>query len=275
MVTKKNIGAALACALALGAWSGSTLATPINVSGVVWDPGSPLDLTIQALNFRESSVASVGDVLTGYGVIGSFNGTNPSTFCPGCDLNFTFQYTVSNITGNQVEFSPGSISFFVDNTTSFNVLNPTTAGIGTPWLTLSGHDGSVLGFGGTAQLFSTVVGTVTNPLTGSNGIGFLDASGGPAASYFQTHTQADGLGGFADFTLNSEFLFSQFQRIGCGTTPSPDPTNPCHYPITGTATLIGRSVAVPEPGAAGLLGLGLAFLGLFTWRRRKEGKRLS
>jgi len=267
MLKKKSIGAVLACALALGAWSGSTLATPINVSGVVWDPSSPLDLTVQALNFRESSIASVGDVLTGYGVIGSFNGTSPSTFCPGCDLNFTFQYTVSNITGDQVEFSPGSISFFVDNTTSFNVLDPTTAGIGTPWLTLSGHDGSVLGFGGTAQLFSSVVGTVTNPLTGSNGIGFLDASGGPAASYFQTHTQTDGLGGFADFTLNSEFLFSPVRTC---TSTSSDPNNVCHYPITGTATLIGRSVAVPEPGAAGLLGLGLAFLGLFTWRRNKE-----
>ncbi|TPG51421.1 PEP-CTERM sorting domain-containing protein [Rhodanobacter glycinis] len=268
MLMKKSIGVALACALALGAWSGSTLATPINVGGVVWDPSSPLDLTVQAINFRESSVSSVGNVLTGYGQIASFNGTNQATFCPGCDLNFTFQYTVSNITGNQVEFSPGSISFFVDNTSGFNVLDPTTAGVGTPWLTLSGHTGSFLGFGGTAQLFSTINGTVTQPLTGSTGIGFLDATGGPAASYFQTHTQADGLGGFADFTLNSEFLFSIVR--GCSSTPSPDPTNICHYPITGTATLIGRTV--PEPGEMGLLGLGLTFLGLLIRRRRKEGE---
>ena len=267
MLTKKSIGAVLACALALGAWSGSALATPINVGGVVWDPASPLDLTIQALNFRESSVSKVGDVLTGYGVIGSFNGTSQSTFCPGCDLNFTFQYTVSSITGNQVEFSPGSISFFVDNTSSFNVLNPSTAGIGTPWLTLSGHTGSILGFGGTAQLFSTVVGTVTNPQTGSNGIGFLDATGGPAASHFQTHTRPDGLGGFADFTFNSEFLFSAVR--GC-TSISPDPTNVCHYPITGTATLIGRTTSVPEPGEIGLLGLGLTVLGFLIRRRRRE-----
>lgn len=269
MLMKKSIRVALACALALGAWSGSTLATPINVGGVVWDPTSPLDLTIQAVNFRESSVSSVGQVLTGYGVIATFNGntnSGPSNFCPGCNLNFTFQYTVSNITGNQVEFSPGSISFFVDNTSGFNVLNPTTAGIGTPWLTLSGHTGSFLGFGGTAQLFSTINGTPAHPLTGSTGIGFLDATGGPAASYFQTHTQDDGLGGFADFTLNSEFLFSMVR--GCANTPSPDPTSVCHYPITGTATLIGRTV--PEPGEMGLLGLGLAFLGLLIRRRRKE-----
>ena len=267
MLKKKSILAALACALALGAWSGSTLATPITVGGVTWDPNSLLDLNVQALNFRESSVGSVSNVLTGYGMIGSFNGQNQSYFCPGCDLTFTFQYTVSNITGSQVEFNSGFINFFVDNTSSFNTLNPTTAGIGTPWLTLSGHNGSFLGFVGTAQLFSTIQGTVSKPLTGSSGIGFLDATGGPAAPFLQTHTQADGMGGFADFTLNSSFLFSAVR--GC--TLSPNPTNVCHYPISGTATLIGRSVAVPEPGAAGLLGLGLAFLGLLTWRRRKEG----
>ncbi|EIM02202.1 PEP motif anchor domain-containing protein [Rhodanobacter thiooxydans LCS2] len=230
-----------------------------------------MDLTIQAINFRETSVSKVNDVLTGYGMIASFNGTNQATFCPGCDLNFTFQYTVTAFPpsppgpGNQAEFSLGSISFFVDNTSSFNVLDPTTAGVGTPWLTLSGHTGSVLGFAGTAQLFSTVVGTVANPLSGSTGFGFLDATGGPAAPFFQTHTQADGLGGFADFTLNSEFLFSAVRTC---TSISPDPTNICHYPITGTATLIGRTV--PEPGEMGLLGLGLAFLGLLVRRRGKE-----
>lgn len=268
MLMKKSIGVALACALALGAWSGSTLATSINVDGVVWDPSSPLDVTIQAANFREASISKVGDVLTGYGEIATFNGTTQGTFCPGCDLNFTFQYTVSNITGNQVEFSPGSISFFVDHTNGFNVLNPTTAGVGTPWLTLSGHTGAVVGFGGTAQLFATVLGPISHPTVGSNGIGFLDATGGDAAKFFQTHTQDDGLGGFADFTFNSEFL----EKIvrGCSSTPSSDPANVCHYPVQGTGTLIGRTV--PEPGEMGLLGLGLAVLGLLIGRRRKEGE---
>src|SRR3546814_12434616 len=50
MLKKKSIGVALACALALGAWSGATLATPIDVNGVHWDSSSPFDLTVQSLN---------------------------------------------------------------------------------------------------------------------------------------------------------------------------------------------------------------------------------
>lgn len=273
MLTKKSIGAVLACALALGAWSGSALATPINVGGVVWDPASPLDLTIQALNFRESSVSKKGDVLTGYGVIGSINGTSQSTFCPGCDLNFTFSYTVSSVgtsgSGNpQVVFTNGVINFYVDTTQSFNVLNPSTAGIGTLWLSLGGHTAPFTGFSAVGQLYSNINGTIAKPLTGSNGIGLLDATGGPAEPYTNTNSISDGIGGFADFNLNSEFLFSAVK--GC-TSISPDPTNICHYPVTGTATVIGQSMtAVPEPGEIGLLGLGLAALGFFIRRRRRE-----
>lgn len=257
MLKKKSIGAALACALALGAWSGSTLATPTSVAGVWIDPSSPLDLNVQALNFRESAVSAVGDVLTGYGVIGSINGTNPSTFCPGCDLNFTFQYTVSNISGNQVVFDLGTINFFVDNTSSFNVLNPASAGVGTPWLTLSGQTAPFAGFAALGQLYATIVGPVSNPGFGSSGFGLLDATAGPAMFFTDTNTQDFG----ADFSLASSF---QFQDAGiCG--------NDVCYPISGTGQLLGASAVVPEPGAAGLLGLGLAFLGLFTWRRHKEG----
>jgi hypothetical protein len=270
MFIKKSIGIALA--LAMGA-SGVAFAAPTDIGGVMVDTNSPLDLNIQALNFRESSVANVGDILTGYGVIGSINGTNQSTFCPGCDLNFTFSYQVSSIdtTGAnpQVEFDAGSIQFFVDNTSSFNVLNPATAGIGAPWLTLAGHTAAFTGFTGIAQLFATLFGTVADPNSGSTGIGYLDAVGGVAAAYFDTNTIDDALGGLADFKFNSAFLAQII--ASCGATPSTDPTNVCHYPITGTATLLGDSkVPVPEPGAVGLLGFGLGVLGLFIWRRRKE-----
>lgn len=267
MLTKKSIGAALVCALALGAWSGSALATPINVGGVVFDPDSPLDLNIQALNFRETSVANVGDVLTGYGLIGSVNGTNQATFCPGCDLNFTFQYTVTNIDTSGanplVVFDSGAINFYVDNTQSFNVLDPTTAGIGTSWLNLAGHTAPRTGFSFLGELYATISGTINNPTSGSSGFGLLDVTGGAAASHTNTNTIADGVGGFADFSLDSSF---QVQDVGIC-------SGGLCYPISGEGSLLGDSaVTVPEPGAVGLLGLGLGVLGFLIRRRRKDAE---
>ncbi|HUY03462.1 MAG TPA: PEP-CTERM sorting domain-containing protein [Rhodocyclaceae bacterium] len=265
MLKKKYIGAALVCALALGAWSGSTLATPISVNGVHWDSSSPFDLTIQSLNLRETSVAAVGNVLTGYGQIGSINGIN--SFCSGCDLSFTFSYTVSSITGSQVVFNDGSFQFYTQAAGSFDFGNPNSVG-GTPWVTLTGHTAPRAGFTDpNGQLYATVSGTIPNPTDGSSGHGLLDATAGPAAHYLDSNTVADGIGGLADFNLASSFL--SFPASTC-TGISSDPTNICHYPIEGNGSLTGRSVPVPEPGAAGLLGLGLAFLGLFTWRRSKE-----
>ena len=266
MLKKKSILAALACALALGAWSGSTLATPITVGGITWDPASGADLTVQALNFRESSVAAVGDVLTGYGQIGSINGN--TTFCASCDLTFTFQYTLSAIEGTptnpKVVFNNGTLNFYVDNTASFDSGNPTTAGIGTPWLTLSGHTAAFGGFTALGQLYSNINGAVSAPGQLSGGFGLLDATGGPAAFWMNTNTQPNG----ADFSLSS--AFSTFPYSTCPST-STNPASVCHFPIVGAGTLTGKTVRVPEPGATGLLGLGLAFLGLLTWRRRKEG----
>lgn len=282
MLNKKILGAALVGALALGA-SAAAFATPVNVGGVVFDPDSPADLSIDALNFREGSINQVGDVLTGYGRIGSINGTDPDVFCPGCDLTFTFQYTVQsidNVGGNtQIVFNAGTIQFYVDDTMSFNVLDPTTSGIGTEWLTMTGHPGSFTGYtlpdqaGG--ELYSTVLGTIAEPQAGSNGIGVLDATGGPVAGYFDTNTVADGLGGFADFSINSSFLVKLIDGCTAG-SPSPDPNDICHYPISGTAFVIGNSmlpVSVPEPGELGLLGLGLGALGFMVRRRRKEAAR--
>lgn len=260
MVTRKGIVLGIAAALALGV-SGMASATIINVDGVSWDTASPFDLQIHGLNLRESSISAVGQTLYGYGQVGSINGD--TAFCSGCDLAFNFTYTVKNITGNQVVFDMGAVNFFVQPAGTFKEAKPDSATTGTPWLTLAGHTGFLLDFPTDGTLFSTINGTISEPASGSNGQGFLDATGGPAAKYMQTHTQADGLGGFADFSINSSFLFDGVEIC----SPS---TGIC-YPINGTANLIGKSrIPVPEPGAIGIMGLGLGVLGAFFWWRRKE-----
>ncbi|NII10578.1 PEP-CTERM sorting domain-containing protein [Oleiagrimonas sp. C23AA] len=264
MLKKKYIGAVLAGALALGAWSGSAMATPVNVNGVMWDSSSPFDLTIQSLNLRESSVSNVGDTLMGYGQIGSINQDNH--FCASCDLTFTFSYTVSDINGNKVTFDNGSFQFYLQSAGSYNAADPGSVG-GSSWLTLAGHTAPQTDYSSLGQLYATVTGTIPQPGQFSGGAGLLDVTGGDAMPYIDSNTIADGIGGFADLHLNSEFQSKPAST--CGGNVSSDPNDICHYPISGTGSLTGIT-AVPEPGTIGMLGLGLGFLGLAMRRRRKE-----
>lgn len=274
MLTKKSIGIALVCALALGA-SGMAFATPVTVDGVTWDPSSGSDLTIQSLNLRETEVGAVGDVLHGYGEIGSINGVND--FCSACDLTFTFTYTVRSITGNQVVFDDGSFQFYVAPAGTFSFGDPTSADDGTPWLTLTGHTAPRTGFADTGgQLYATVNGTISDPQVGSGGFGLVDATGGDAMPYMNSNLWSDGIGGFADFQLVSSFSVFPWQNDPTCTTVTTDLDYVCTYPIQGNGSLTGRSTmptSVPEPGELGLLGLGLGFLGLLVWRRRKENDK--
>ncbi len=267
MFKKKYIGAALACALAMGAWSGSALANPVNVDGVTWDSSSPFDLTIQSLNIRESSVSAVGDTLMGYGQIGSINGNN--NFCASCDLTFNFQYTVSHVSpdNKRVTFDNGSFQFYVQAAGSYDQGDPTTVG-GMDWVTLMGHTAPSAdpSFVTTGQLYANINGTVATPTVGSAGFGLLDATAGDAMKYLNSNTVADGIGGYADFNLNSSFLTQP--ASSCSSVTS-DPTDICHYPVSGTGVLTGATT-VPEPGVIGMMGLGLGFLALALRRRRKE-----
>ena len=279
MMKKKYIGAALACALAMGAWSGAALAGSITVGGVNWDPDYALDLNIGSATLFETPITGTGQTLTGYGNVANINGN--ADFCSGCNLTFKFTYTSSYLSPTvnnsaQAIFTSGVVNFFVSTSPpKFDPTDPSSATLGTPWLTLTGHTGMLGGFpvGMTGQLFSNINGTsAANPVAGSNGFGYLDATGGMAAPYMQTHLQPDGNGGFADFSINSQFLFQLAK--GC-TGISSDLTNICAYPINGGATLTGAStvpVKVPEPGPIGLLGVGLAVLGLFMRRRRNEAE---
>ncbi|MEO8779729.1 MAG: PEP-CTERM sorting domain-containing protein [Rhodanobacter sp.] len=267
MMMKKYIGTALACALALGAWSGSALSTPVNVNGVQWNTDDAFYLTVDSFNLRETQVSAVGDVLNGYGQIGSIDGNN--NFCSGCDLTFKFTYTVQSINGNQAVFNAGSYQFYTQAAGSYNSTNPGSVG-GVDWLTLTGHTSKNATFtDNIGQLFATINGTVADPTGGSAGLGLLDATAGPAQSALTFGNIADGLGGFADFNLNSSFLTKPAK--GC-TAISSNVMDKCHYPIGGTGELTAgsTSISVPEPGPAGMLGVGLAVIGLLIGRRRKE-----
>jgi hypothetical protein len=275
MLTKKSIGVALACALAVGAFSGSAFANPVEVDGVHFDTDAPTHLTVDAVNFRESSVSNPGDVLHGYGNIATFDGNNAhdgaNPFCPNCDLTFTFEYTLQSATkggegSTKAVFTDGSINFFVGAKNSYDQGNPDSASAGTPWLTLTGHKYKANGYGDVGELYATVNGPVSRPQSQSNGAGLLDATGGDAQQYFDFNAFADGFGHMADITFNSSFNTKPYGDCGAGGS------GVCNFPISGTGELIGnpQAMAVPEPAELGLFGLGLGALGVFFLRRRKE-----
>ncbi len=263
MLTKKYIRVALACALALGA-SGAAFATTVSVGGVKWDPSSKFDLTVATSSLIETSVASPNDTLTGYGLVGMIN--QDSNFCSGCQLAYTFQYTVANTDPYTLQdlFNAGSVNFYVLPSGSYNSSDPSNIMTGTPWLTLTGHNSTISGYptGWQGDLFATASGSITNPGGGSTGAGYLDATGGPAAIFMQTHTQHDGLGGLADF-----YMTTNFSDILKGPFVGGDGIT---YSIEGGATITGATMPVPEPAEIGMLGLGLGVLGLMLRRRRYE-----
>lgn len=263
----KRIGVTALIAMALVFWSGASFASFINVGGVKWNPDHPLDFFAQALNLRETSIQNVGDNLAGYGQVAGINGLGESSFCPSCDLNFVFSYTVAAIDGNQVVLDNGTIDFYVAPDDSFNILDPTTAGAGTGtlWLSLVGHQAPYLSFTTTGELYSTITGpTIGNPESGSSGFGLLDVAGGLAGNYFDTNTKDDG----ADFELNSSFQYLLADGCNAETTYGVD--DGCHYPISGQAGLTGAT-AVPAPRALALMGFGMVLLGLgFLVERRRK-----
>ncbi|MGH8110823.1 MAG: PEP-CTERM sorting domain-containing protein [Rhodanobacteraceae bacterium] len=261
MFNKKSIVIALAAALALGA-SGAAMAAPINVGGVLLDPTQTFNPVLQAIDLHETSVSSSDTTLSGYGVIASLNGASPvlgENFCPGCNLTFTFSYTLESQNGDKAVFDNGVANLYVIPAGTFNINDPASAVGTTPWLSLTGHTLAATGFSTVGQLYATIFGTISAPGAGSSGFGYFDVSGGVAGKYFNTNSEPGG----SDLSLASSFQIPSPSFPNCTVTTG--------YPICGTANLSGLLVMpVPEPGELGMLGLGIGVLGFFFWRRRRE-----
>ena len=261
-----NLKRSLAGLLAAGGLSigGAQAAT---VLGVTWDPNSIFDFTAQD-SMWETQVSQVGDTLSGYAIVNTINGTQQNVFCAsGCEVTYVFTgYTVTRVDPVEgLTFSGGTITVYADPTPNFDPLLQSTAADGNVFLVLEGdlHVDASTGELGTLHSDPTPASTGV----AGDGRGFLDVTGGAAAAFFDTNTFTTNPGagtgdGVADFQFTSSFQL--LPRATCFTSDD-DKT----YCLFGTNDLQGDSVAVPEPGALALLGLGLGLVG-FGWSRRRK-----
>ncbi len=224
--------------------STAVIASPMNIGGVVWDPDTETNLpSIKDFAMHGSIFETAlegftpGQIITGQGKAEriNFSTNNESSFCPGCELTFTFSMELVNASLTDFAFKDLALNFYIDTSPDFTGSDDGTSDDGVLWLSLALNPANFLTGGGTN------IGTGSDIGTGG---GVLDVIGGLAMGHFDSNGELFG----GDMVLSSSFQ------------PLPG-TNL----LSGTFDLTGKSI--PEPASLALLGLGL--LGMAGARRRK------
>lgn len=244
-IRKLVAGAALMAAAAANS-------SPVNVGGFIFDPDSIFDFSSSGSVLENAFGGVSGPFVFGRGEITSVNNTGSATFCPSCEVTFTFSMVLA---APPVPLGGGNFSFaftlldakiFVDSTPDYDVGSLATS------TAAQASDGALLlhlAAAGPLTGIGTNLGTGSDAGTGEM---FLNVIGGLAAGNFDTNGK---LGG-TDFKFSSSFQPFSIPQID---------------PDTGAALLFGdiqlTGNSIPEPGTLALLGFSLFGLRLASRRR--------
>jgi hypothetical protein len=293
---KTILGAALAVA------SSGAFAT--NVGGVVWDASTTV-FTMQVSMF-EGVLPEAGQIIKGFGRVNEFNGSNnPDTYCPGCELTYTFNYRLTQIDIKNFSYSPyvpfpglnqmedfksvwngvtgpgsAAINTFTPNGTLFlptsTAPSASTAKVVLDELDLRFYVDATPDFVGAAPTYDQASdgelfikfknnGLVYGEQNGS-GNAYLDAVDGLALANFNTNT-LNGLTHVPSLSLLFGGVVGADAYFQSTGSGNTGIGGP-DYPVSGGVVIEGKTVDVPEPASLVLLGMGL--LGFGASRMRKQ-----